>query len=156
MYSQEPKKRGKKPAELYSWTKKPIEGSLLSNVTGEDAKNGEILFQKLQLWMGDVKRAAGDNQANAKYIVSKGISTKTLRDEIYAQIGKQITDNPTRESKKKGWELLAYCVSFFPPTDELLPYLASFILAEMQNREGEKDIAAYCIRALRRTMQNGE
>jgi len=148
-------KKGKKASDMYGWSKKPIDGAVLSSVQGEDAKTAEQIFTKLMTYMGEVKKAAGDNQVNAKFIVSKGISVKTLRDEIYAQICKQTTDNPTRESKKKGWEVMAYCVSFFPPSEELLPFLASYILAEMQQREGEKDIATYCIRALRRTMQNG-
>jgi len=148
-------KKAKKPSELYGWSKKPIDGAVLSSVQGEDIKTAEQIFTKLMAYMGEVKKAAGDNQVNAKFIVSKGISVKTLRDEIYVQICKQTTDNPTRESKKKGWEVMAYCVSFFPPSEELLPFLASYILAEMQQREGERDIATYCIRALRRTMQNG-
>eukprot|EP01117_Protostelium_nocturnum_P014956 TRINITY_DN574_c0_g2_i1.p1 TRINITY_DN574_c0_g2~~TRINITY_DN574_c0_g2_i1.p1 ORF type:complete len:2184 (+),score=918.74 TRINITY_DN574_c0_g2_i1:142-6693(+) len=152
----EPKKKSKKPSELYTWTKKSVEGgSVLKNLTGEDLKNAEQIFGKVQGYMGDNKKTAGDGPTLVKFIISKGITNKSLRDEIFCQICKQTNDNPDRESKKKGWELLAYCTSFFPCSDEFAPYLASYILAELQLREGERDIAGYCIRALRRTIQNG-
>ncbi|PRP84330.1 class VII unconventional myosin [Planoprotostelium fungivorum] len=151
----DPKKKPKKPSDVYTFSKKPIDGALLASVKGEDAKMAEQIFQKLMMHMGEMKKAAGDTQMNAKFIIAKALSTKTLRDEIYAQICKQTTENPSKESKKRGWEMMAYCVSFFAPSEEMLPFLASYILAEVQTREGEKDIAGYCIRALRRTVQNG-
>ena len=39
----------------------------------------------------------------------------------------QVSDNPRRESLRRGWELLAICLGFFPPSDTFQPYLLGFI-----------------------------
>ena len=39
----------------------------------------------------------------------------------------QVSDNPRRESLRRGWELLAICLGFFPPSETFQPYLQGFI-----------------------------
>ena len=39
----------------------------------------------------------------------------------------QVSDNPRRESLRRGWELLAICLAFFPPSETFQPYLLGFI-----------------------------
>ena len=51
----------------------------------------------------------------------------TLTDELYCQVMKQLTKNPSRVSKAKGVELLQLLVSTVLPTQELLPYLENFL-----------------------------
>ena len=49
-----------------------------------------------------------------------------LRDEIYIQLMKQITKNPSNESKFRGWKLLEICLKSFPPSDDLENFLDYF------------------------------
>ena len=73
-----------------------------------------------------------------------------LRDELYLHICRQTTENPRkcvlvasvsifnffihfcfmqicRDSLRRGWELLAVCLYFFPPSPKLEPYLDGYI-----------------------------
>ncbi len=60
-------------------------------------------------------------------IMTKGWLHAQLRDELYLQIIKQTTSNLSHQSNLFGWQLLAICLSFFPPTQKLYPYLSEYI-----------------------------
>jgi len=83
------------------------------------------------------------------FIVGHGILREELRDEIYCQICKQLTNNSTSISFKKGWILLALCIGCFPPSPSFEPYLRQFI------RTGPEMYAPYCENKLDRTISNG-
>ena len=53
--------------------------------------------------------------------------------QIYIQLCKQCSENPRPESLRRGWELLAICLAFFPPSDTFFPYLLSYI---QKHRDG--------------------
>ena len=46
-----------------------------------------------------------------------------LRDELYVQLCRQTTENPKRDSLIRGWELMAICLSFVPPSPTFQPTL---------------------------------
>lgn len=92
--------------------------------------------------MGDKK--GGDPMTALRFILEKAHMFEDLRDEIYCQLCKQLTQNPnkyasqkfletltTRESKTKGWELMAVCCSIFSPTNFFVKHLASFLISQV-------------------------
>ncbi|XP_073732354.1 unconventional myosin-VIIb [Misgurnus anguillicaudatus] len=83
-------------------------------------------------------------------IVGYAIVRQDIRDEIYCQICKQLTDNKSQKSTNRGWVLLSICLGIFPPSDILTTYLRSFI------RRGPSEYSSYCAERLRRTLANGE
>lgn len=144
----ESKKGGQKKSPE-AWTKKLIQGSLLKTLSEEHQKTAESTFSKILGYMND--RKSNSPAFNlAHFILQKGLAHEELRDEIYCQLCKQLTNNTNEPSL--GWELMGFCVSVFPPSQHFLKYLGAFFVnAPTEHR----DSAAFCMRSLRRTLQNG-
>jgi hypothetical protein len=61
-----------------------------------------------------------------------------VRDEIYCQLVKQLIDNPGKSSVARGWNLMALCLSTFPPSDEFENFLELFLRTNHQDRSVRK------------------
>ena len=89
-------------------------------------------------------------------VLKKGYDMANLRDEIYVQIIKQVTNNPRPESIAKGWQMMCMCCGTFPPSLDFENYLLHFILERRKNGKGAViDYANYCMRTLEAMMSHG-
>ena len=88
------------------------------------------VFKLIQMYMGD-RRAKADPLHVALEIATKGWSVQGLRDELYIQLCRQTTENFRLESLARGWELMAICLAFFPPTPKFHSYLEGYIYRHM-------------------------
>lgn len=68
----------------------------------------------------DVSSICGD-------LVTCGVTTPSLRDELYLHVCKQINKNPKPLSRYYGWCVFNIYLNCFPPSFGLLPYLKNFV-----------------------------
>lgn len=80
--------------------------------------------------VGGAKELGAPDLAHS--ILELGIRNKIYDDEIYCQICKQITKNPSVASEEKGWDLLSLCLQFFAPSSGLYEWLVNFIKLNSQ------------------------
>eukprot|EP00743_Colponemidia_sp_Colp-15_P007995 GILK01008660.1.p1 GENE.GILK01008660.1~~GILK01008660.1.p1 ORF type:complete len:2044 (+),score=493.00 GILK01008660.1:237-6368(+) len=106
------------------FTKNPIHTSLME-LDPILTKEATKLFKCIMGYMGD--RQGLYPLMLAQEILSKGVGYPELRDEIYCQLMKQLTDNPSSESISKGWQLVAFCLETFPPSNTFDNFLEIFL-----------------------------
>ena len=115
---------------ILSWTTDAINKPLTSLPTDEKSVKKEAVqaYRLIQIYMGD-RKAKPDMTINtvAFDITTMGYNKPSLRDEIFVQLCKQTTDNPKKDSLRRGWELMAICLAFFPPSATFAPFLQGYI-----------------------------
>lgn len=73
--------------------------------------------------MGDPHLHGTQEMILGNYIVHQGLVEPALRDEILAQLANQVWRNPNAYNAKRGWLLLAACLSGFAPSSHLDKFL---------------------------------
>lgn len=66
-----------------------------------------------------------------------------LRDEVYCQLVKQVSSNPSEESTLKGWQLFGLCSGGFPPSEDFLPFIMSFCHQHIIDAKTDPKIVEY-------------
>ena len=114
--------------DILSWTQEPISKPLTCLADKTSKKEAIEVFRWVQIYMSDRKAKQGMTiNSVALDITTLGYGRVPLRDEIFVQLCKQTTDNPKKESLRRGWELLAICLAFFPPSITFSPCLQGII-----------------------------
>ncbi|XP_039109102.1 unconventional myosin-VIIb [Hyaena hyaena] len=98
---------------------------------------------------GPISDRPMSNLEKVHFIVGCAILRPNLRDEIYCQICKQLSENFKMSSLARGWILLSLCLGCFPPSERLMKYLLNFI------SKGPAGYGPFCEERLRRTYANG-
>jgi len=76
-------------------------------------------------YMGD--RAYPSPLLLVQEILSTALDNSWIRDEIYCQIIKQVSSNPSSESTSKGWQIMALSLETFPPNSEFENFLEMYL-----------------------------
>jgi hypothetical protein len=117
------------------------------------------VFKNVMSYMGDRSSSKQPNDHAKKLLRNLMTAPAGLRDEAYMQLVKQTTDNPKETSNEKGWELLFYFVSTFPPSKNLRPFLVEYIGKNMEDQsksERVRVIAKQCADNLPQICEMGQ
>jgi len=132
---------------MLHWSKETIPTSLTNIEDKLLLKDAVRNFKNILAWSGD--KTVQYPVMVAREVVEKGIQCEGLRDEIYVQIIKQITNNPTPESTTQLWHLMQLCLLHFPPT----PLFEHYLEAWLRDKGG--DSHWYTVSTLHETQEHG-
>ncbi|GFU40880.1 rho GTPase-activating protein 39 [Nephila pilipes] len=147
--------------DMLSWSKDPIRKPMIMTTDKSLKRDACELFKLIQTYMRDRKTKSGQTlESVVLEIATKGWSRQSVRDELFVQICRQTTENPRKESLVLGWELMAICLTFFPPSVKFQPYLEGFINRHKDTSFDEPDFklshyAAVCSKRLERISKSG-
>ncbi|XP_013922588.1 PREDICTED: unconventional myosin-XVB-like [Thamnophis sirtalis] len=113
---------------LVQHTEVPIQEALLCH--SDDALNDLATknFLTLMRFMGDQPGLKKQDKMDYIYEILQCCKyKKTLHDEVYCQVIKQITGNPNLDSCRHGWQLLSLLTGYFLPSNTLRPYITEFL-----------------------------
>ncbi|KAH8383023.1 hypothetical protein KR009_006309, partial [Drosophila setifemur] len=115
--------------DMLSWTAEAISRPMLALSRDKaDKKTAIEIFKLVQIYMADRKARMGMSlNSVAIDIICASLPQQQLRDELYVQLCRQTTENPKRESLIRGWELMAICLSFVPPSPTFQPTLLNYV-----------------------------
>ncbi|XP_062935962.1 rho GTPase-activating protein 39 isoform X2 [Cynocephalus volans] len=146
-------------ANMLAWSSESIKKPMIVTSDRHVKKEACEIFKLIQMYMGD-RRAKADPLHVALEIATKGWSVQGLRDELYIQLCRQTTENFRLESLARGWELMAICLAFFPPTPKFHSYLEGYIYRHMDPMNDTKGVAIstyakYCYHKLQKAALTG-
>ncbi|PKU30971.1 unconventional myosin-xv [Limosa lapponica baueri] len=144
--------------EMLMFTKIPIQESLIEFVDGGISKLATEAFQAVMKFMGD-HPLRGQTELDAICTILKLCAEhEVLRDEVYCQIIKQVTNNTSSkpDSCQKGWRLLYILAAYYKCSEVLRPFLLAFLQDASRHPELPfQGIAKACEQNLRKTLQFG-
>jgi MyTH4 domain/RA like domain/FERM central domain len=137
-----------------------VRETVLEQQASEVEKASRDVFDTILAYQND---AQAQVMRAVSFIMLKGVENKELRDEIYAQLVKQTRSPPNNQTRKRGWQLMAFVTGFFPPSERLLSYVAAYLAdphsgSIVRNSESSQDTAqwaSFCLNRLRRINKNG-
>ncbi|XP_068599325.1 unconventional myosin-VIIb [Brachionichthys hirsutus] len=143
--------RNSAPERLWISSREPIRQPLLKALEGNSDLSHKacLAFTAILKYMGDypTKQAPIPIELTDQ-IFEPATDHEALRDEIYCQIMKQMTNNNNRFSVEQGWQLLWLCCGLFPPSQSLLKHAQRFL--ESRCRE---PLAADCLQRLQSSLR---
>ncbi|GBG29678.1 Myosin-1 [Hondaea fermentalgiana] len=123
---------------MLRWTEKPIPCPLTlmpGEVPGvvDDTKEVKKMKKMCKANFVNVMKAMGDKKASqpdkfVQKVIDFGLANPGLRNEVFVQIIKQLTENPNEYSVEAGYELLSLCAAAFLPSDGFADYLTVWVM----------------------------
>lgn len=135
--------------KILSWKTDIIKTSL-RKMAKDLAQTAVQAHKNITGFMGD--RSTGKETGGHAYKLLNNCmhAPEELRDEIYCQLIKQTTNNPSPASDLKGWQLIAICAGAFPPSKDFEPYLLSYC----DKHKDDKTLGGYAKYAIGRIVKS--
>jgi myosin-7 len=139
--------------ELWRHSREPIRQPLLKKLQNKEGlvEDACFIFTSVLKYMGDIphKRSKIGNELTDS-IFDPPLKQEILRDEVYCQVMKQLTDNRNKFSEERGWELMWLATGLFACSQTLLKELTQFL------RTRRHPIAQDCLQRLQKTLKVGQ
>jgi tetratricopeptide (TPR) repeat protein len=124
------KNKKEKAKGFYFHTKSSIHESLTKDLNKEQNKKALTIFKNIRGFAGD--KSVPYPHMSGVEVLKVGMTHPDLRDEIYAQILKQLLNNKIEISRLRMYKLLILCLKCFAP-DKMENYVDFFIRKKMKN-----------------------
>lgn len=115
---------------------------------GEKASRATQMFVFIMKYMGDLPQAR-NFLLNTDDIFKPALDDEALRDEIFCQIMKQLTENNIQSSEERGWDLMWLATGLMVPSQSLLKELQEFL------KTRPHPIAKDSLQRIQKTIRNG-
>lgn len=115
------------PDDLWRHSRDPLKAPLLLKLQNAgDLSNVAVnIFIQILKFMGDLPRDKVDVDTDT--IFGPAMRDETIREEVYCQIMKQLTENRSQASEERGWELMFLATGVMVPGSILLKELTEFL-----------------------------
>lgn len=134
------------PDDLWRHSRDPLKAPLLLKLQncGDLSNLAVNIFTMILQFMGDLPRDKTDVDTDQIFIPA--MRDETIREEVYCQIMKQLTENRSQASEERGWELMYLATGVMIPVSTLLKELTEFLktrthpLAEISYNRLQKNL----------------
>ncbi|TPP58797.1 Unconventional myosin heavy chain 6, partial [Fasciola gigantica] len=151
---------GPPPTPLWCHSYEPLKQPLLRKLSDENEQirlTATDCFLSILCYMGDMKFGRLVPTPPCKdpcYLTDRVflpfLECDLLRDELYCQLIKQVTNNPNRRSMKKGWELIWLATGLAAPSVTLLKELEAVLLST------QYELGRVCYARLQKTLRRAQ
>lgn len=106
----------------------PISMPFLTRAAARDSdfQDSLAVFKLILRYTNDKSLDGSKEKSLADYIVYKGLTSRSVRDEILVQLCNQAYDMDEKQSIRV-WQLMTHCLSAFQPSTALQKYLMKYI-----------------------------
>ncbi|OXU26252.1 hypothetical protein TSAR_006991 [Trichomalopsis sarcophagae] len=138
--------------ELWKHTREPIKAPLLAKLSNNDKQFQQAIqiFTNILRYTGDLP---SNRQSTATEITDQifgiALQDELLRDEIYCQLMRQLTDNKIRLSEERGWELMWMAVGIMPCSSTVRKEVEQFLHSR------DNALTKDCLNRLNRIIKSG-
>lgn len=135
--------------ELWRHTRDPIKSPLLLKLQKDRSllDKSVIIFNLILKYMGDLP--SGKTTIDTDLIFGPAINNELVRDEVYCQIMRQLTENRIQVSEERGWELMWLATGVMLPSSQLLKELNEFLKTRTH------PFAKESLQRIQKTLKNG-